>query len=80
MRKLLTNKGIEFSDSPPQLIHVLEKEACVALTWRHRNEMIANAEKFHAVLVKIHRTDTTRHSISIQGKTIKSEASVKLLA
>ena len=49
------------------------------LTWLDRNEMIANPEKFHALLVKKDRTDTTRHSISIQGKTIKSEASVKLL-
>ena len=40
--------------------------------------MIANPEKFHALLVKKDRTDTTGHSISIQGKTIKSEASVKL--
>ena len=58
---------------------MLEKEACVALTWLDRNEMIANPEKFHALLVKKDRTDTTGHSISIQGKTIKSEASVKLL-
>ena len=68
-----------FSNSLPQLIDVLEKEACVALTWLDRNEMIANPEKFHALLVKKDRTDTTGHSISIQGKTIKSEASVKLL-
>ena len=58
---------------------MLEKETCAALTWLHRNEMIANPGKFHALLVKKDRTDTTGHSISIQGKTIKSEASVKLL-
>ena len=68
-----------FSYSLPQLIDVLEKEECVALTWLDRNEMIANPEKFHALLVKKDRTDTTGHSISIQGKTIKSEASVKCL-
>ena len=58
---------------------MLEKEACVALTWLDRNEMIANPEKFHALLVKKDRSDTTGQSISFQGKTIKSEASVKLL-
>ena len=58
---------------------MLDKEACVALTWLDRNEMIANPEKFHALLVKKDRTDTTGHSNSIQGRTIKSEASVKLL-
>ena len=31
---------------------MLEKEACVALAWLNRNEMIANPEKFHALLVK----------------------------
>ena len=33
-----------FSNSLPQLIDVLEKEANVALTWLDRNEMIANPE------------------------------------
>ena len=68
-----------FSNSLPQLINVLEKEASIALTWLDQNEMIANPEKFHALLVKKDRTDTTGHKISIQGKTIKSEDSVKLL-
>ena len=58
---------------------MLEKEACVALTWLDRNEMIANPEKFHAVLVKKDRTETPGHSISIGKKTIESEAWVKLL-
>ena len=68
-----------FSNSLPQLINVLEKEASIALTWLDQNEMIANPEKFRALLVKKDRTDTTGHSISIHGKTIKSEDSVKLL-
>ena len=68
-----------FSNSLPQLIDLLETEECIALTWLDRNEMIANPEGFHAPLVKKDRTDITGHSISIQGKTIKSEASVKLL-
>ena len=41
--------------------------------------MIGNPEKFHALLAKNDRTDTTGHSTSIQGNTVKSEASVKLL-
>ena len=41
-----------FSNSLPQLTDVLEREACVAFTWLDRNEMIANPEKFHALLVK----------------------------
>ena len=58
---------------------MLEQEACVDLTWLDRNEMIANPEKFHALLMGKGWTDATGHSISIQGKTIKFEASVKLL-
>ena len=54
---------------------MLEKEANIALTWLDRNEMIANPEKF----VKKNRMDITGHSISIEGKTIKSAASEKLL-
>ena len=56
------------SNSLPQVC--IEKEACIALLWLDQNEMIANPEKFYALLVKKDRTDTTGHSISIQGKTI----------
>ena len=58
---------------------LLEKEASIAITGLDRNEMIAYPENFQALLVKKDRTETTRQSISIQGKTIKSEDSVKLL-
>ena len=41
--------------------------------------MIANPSKFHALLIKKDQTTTSGERISIQGKTIKSEDSVKLL-
>ena len=41
-----------FSKSMPDLVNILEKETGVALTWLEQNEMIANPEKFHALLLK----------------------------
>ena len=41
--------------------------------------MIANPSKFHALLIKKDSTTTSGEKISIQGKTIKSEDSVKLV-
>ena len=41
--------------------------------------MIANPEKFHALLIKKDQTNTCGENINIQGKMIKSEETVKLL-
>ena len=40
-----------FSNSFPNLIRILEQESNVAIDWLERNQMIANPNKFHAVLV-----------------------------
>ena len=68
-----------FSKTLADLIGVLEEEAGVALTWLKQNQMIANPEKFHALLIKKDKTNTCGENISIQGKMIKSEETVKLL-
>ena len=36
----------------PDLVKTLEKETGVALSWLENNDMIANPEKFHAILLK----------------------------
>ena len=41
--------------------------------------MIANPEKFHALLIKKDQTNTSGENFNIQGKTLKSEETVKLL-
>ncbi len=56
----------------PNVINVLGKDASIALNWLVKNEMIANHEKFHALIVKKDQSDTTGSCISIQGKTIQS--------
>ena len=41
-----------FSKSMPDLVDTPGKETGVALSWLKQNEMIANPEKFHAVLLR----------------------------
>ena len=68
-----------FSKSMPDLINILEKETGVALNWLEQNEMIANPEKFHALLLRKNQTNTSGEQININGKIIKSEETAKLL-
>ena len=41
-----------FSKSMPDLVDILERETGVALSWLEQNEMIANPEKFRAILLR----------------------------
>ena len=41
-----------FSKTMPDLVRLLENEINVALTWLDRNEMVANPDKFHALLAR----------------------------
>ena len=68
-----------FSETMPDLVKTLEKETGVPLSWLENNEMIANPEKFHAILLKKNQTNTSGEKININGKMIKSEKTVKLL-
>ena len=68
-----------FSKTMPDLVRVLENETNVALTWLDRNEMIANPDKCHALLVRKDGENTTGQNISLQDHAIKSEETVKLL-
>ena len=61
------------------LVITLEKETEVALSWLEKNAMIANPEKFQAILLRKNQTNTSGEEINIDGKMIKSEETVKLL-
>ena len=63
----------------PDLIHILETETRITLSWLKENEMIANPEKFHALLLRKNQVNTSGEEININGNTIKSEETVKLL-
>ena len=41
--------------------------------------MIANPEKFHAILTKMDQTNFSGENFNIKGEQIKSEETVKLL-
>ena len=41
--------------------------------------MIANPEKFYALIIRKDQTNTSGENFNIQGKTIKSDETVKLL-
>ena len=63
----------------PILLISWKKETGVALALLDQNEMIADNEKSHALLLRKNQTNTTGEQININGKTIKSEETVKLL-
>ncbi len=73
------NTLVYFSKSMPDLVNILEKETGAALSWLENNEMIANPEKFHSLLLRKNQTNTSGEQININGKIIKSEETVKLL-
>ena len=61
------------------LIDVLKDESNISLEWLKNNDIIANPEKFHALLIGGDKSDASGVDICIQGKNTKSEDSVKLL-
>jgi len=63
----------------PDLVDTLEKETGVALSWLKQNEMIANPEKFHAILLRQTQTSASGEKINIDGEIINSKETVKLL-
>ena len=62
-----------------ELVRVWRTKANVALTWLEQNEVIANPEKFHALILRKDRKDTSGQNIDFQGHKIKSEETVKFL-
>ena len=68
-----------FSRTMPDLVDILEKETGVALSRLELNEMIANTEKLHAILLRKNKSNTTGEKFNINGKIINSEETVKLL-
>ena len=61
----------------PDLVDTLEEG--VALSWLKQNEMIANPEKSHAILLRKNQTSTRGEEINIDGEIFNSEETVKLL-
>ena len=62
-----------------ELISTLEKESQAAIDWFVSNEMIANPDKFQAIVVKRNNTMKDSYSLNINQHVINSENCVKLL-
>ena len=73
------NTLASFSKSMPNLVDILEQETGVAVSLQEQNEMTANPEKFHGILLRKNQTHTCGEKINIKGKEIISEEIVKLL-
>ena len=71
------NTITSFANSIQGLIKTLESESNIS--WLEKNNMIANPERFHSIIVTKNRKDTSDIKISIGEKVIKSEPWVKLL-
>ena len=61
------------------MIGVLEEEAGVTLNWLKENQMIANPEKNHAILIKKDQTSLSGKIFNVKGEEIKSKETLKLL-
>ena len=51
------NTLVHFSKTLPDLVNILEEESNVSLDWLESNEMIANPERFNALIVKKDRSN-----------------------
>ena len=60
------------------LCHTLEKESESAIDWFKNNSMIANPDKFQAIILSKNATDVT-HKLKIYDNEIETSKSVTLL-
>ena len=68
-----------FADSTEELKLKLEEGGIAAIKWLKSNEMIANPDKFKAIIAKKPSTNIENISINIGNQTIQPNCDVKLL-
>ena len=66
-------------DTIPQVVDILENDSVKAIEWLNTNHMIANPDKFKAIIFKKGNEDTSDIPLNINNGTIKSSKEVKLL-
>ena len=64
-----------FADSIQVLISTLEIESDKAIKWFSDNDMIANPDKFHAIIINRCGRHDAIHTLNIGGEEITSEKS-----
>ena len=65
--------------SVEKLLKTLERESQIATDCFKENNMIANADKFQAIIVKRNSDMCNQYTLNIDGNQVTSEKSVKLL-
>ena len=68
-----------FANSIPDLISILEEGSEKAIKWFNANEMIANPDKFHAIVINRCGRYTELQKLNIGGEEIISDKVVTLL-
>ena len=61
------------------LLRTLEKKTESAIDWFKNNNMIANPDKFQAIIMNIRKENQITHKLKIHNNEIETTKSVKLL-
>ena len=61
------------------LVDIMQHKAESAISWMEENDMIANPDKFKAIIITKERQQTENYELNFKGKSISSSAKVDLL-
>ena len=73
------NTITSFAKSVTNLIKILEDESKAAINWFSINQMIANPDKFKAIIFDKRNTDFSKTKLAVNGQNLEIVTSVKLL-
>jgi hypothetical protein len=69
----------DHASSTPELVNSLENDSQKAIDWFKTNHMIANPDKFKAIIIEKRGRDTSGIELNINGEKIQSQKEVTLL-
>ena len=61
------------------LVDIMQHKAENTISWMEENDMIANPNKFKAIIITKDRQQTENYELNFKGKSISSSAKVDLL-
>ena len=61
------------------LVDIMQHNAESTISWMEENDMIANPDKFKAIIITKDRQQTENYELNFKGKSISSSAKVDLL-
>ena len=69
----------DHASSIPMLVDSLEKDSQKAIDWFKSNQMIANSDKFKAIIITKNGSDTSGIELKINGEIIHTQKEVTLV-